>query len=426
MPVTPLSDMPQNHMLTSLEIAIIGGGPAGLIAADYLSRRGHRVDLFDAMPSVGRKFLQAGKGGMNLTHSEPFPEFVQRYGEAAAWFHPLLAEFGADQLRQWAQDLGFETFIGSSGRVFPTDMKAAPLLRAWLQRLREQGVHFHVRHQWQSHPDQNQLHFLTPEGIQSYQAQVLLFALGGASWPRLGSTGAWVAPFVEAGIPVVPLKPSNCGFEMNWSAHFRERFAGMPLKSVVLSHTNASGELITRQGECVITQHGMEGSLLYPFTPALRGELERQGAACFYLDLLPGRSLARVEQELRQPRGSKSMANHLRSRLGLEGVKAGLLRECLNAEQFSDPGLLAASIKALPIRVVAMRPIEEAISSAGGIERNALTTDLMLIDHPGIFCAGEMLDWEAPTGGYLLTGCFSTGLRAAHGIENWLKNLPSH
>ena len=408
-----------------LEIAIIGGGPAGLMAADHLSARGYSVDLFDAMPSVGRKFLQAGKGGMNLTHAEPFAEFVQRYGDGASWIRPLLADFGAEQLRQWAVGLGFETFVGSSGRVFPTDMKAAPLLRAWLQRLREQGVRFHVRHQWQGSLDKDQLSFITPVGIQHYQARAVLFALGGASWPRLGSTGAWVAPFSAHGIAVMPLKPSNCGFEMAWSEHFRDKFAGAPLKSIVLSHTNAAGELITRQGECVITQHGMEGSLLYPFTPALRHELEQNGSACFYLDLLPGRSLARVEQELRQPRGSKSMANHLRSRLGLEGAKAGLLRECTSAEVFADPTLLAAHIKALPIYVRATRPIDEAISSAGGVELNHLTDHLMLANEPGVFCAGEMLDWEAPTGGYLLTACFSTGLRAALGIEQWLKHRPT-
>lgn len=410
---------------TVLEIAIIGGGPAGLMAADYLSARGYSVDLFDAMPSVGRKFLQAGKGGMNLTHSEPFESFVLRYGEAASWVKPLLADFGADHVREWSYSLGFDTFIGSSGRVFPTDMKAAPLLRAWLQRLRDQGVRFHMRHQWTGTPDKDQLEFLTPDGIHRYQARALLFALGGASWPRLGSTGAWVDPFRKQGIHVCPLRPSNCGFEMAWSEYFRDKFAGAPLKGIVLSHTNDAGSQITRQGECVITRHGMEGSLLYPFTPALRQELELNGRACFYLDLLPGRTLARVEQELRQPRGSKSMANHLRSRLGLEGAKAALLRECTSASDFAMPELLAARIKALPVQVVATRPIEEAISSAGGVGLSQLTDNLMLAKLPGIFCAGEMLDWEAPTGGYLLTACFATGLRAASGIEHWLQARPT-
>ena len=405
-------------------VAIIGGGPAGLIAADYLSQQGHPVALFDAMPSVGRKFLQAGKGGMNLTHSEPYADFVQRYGPAADFMAPLLAQFGADALRDWAQALGVETFIGSSGRVFPCDMKAAPLLRAWLQRLREQGVQFHVRHQWLGWQNDERLRFMTPTGESSIRADACLFALGGASWPRLGSTGAWVRLFAARGIDIQPLKPSNCGFEMGWSDHFRSRFAGMPLKSVVLTHTNASGEPISRQGECVITEHGMEGSLLYPFTPALRQELERHSRACFCLDLLPGRSLERVLRELRQPRGSKSMANHLRSRLGLDGAKAGLLRERLSPEVFNDIPRLAAAIKALPIEVHATRPIEEAISSAGGIALSELDPQLMLRKLPGLFCAGEMLDWEAPTGGYLLTGCFATGYQAARGIDAWLRAHP--
>ncbi len=402
-------------------VAIIGGGPAGLIAADYLTQRGHTVALFDAMPSVGRKFLQAGKGGMNLTHSEPYADFVQRYGQAADFMAPLLAQFSADALRDWAQGLGVETFVGSSGRVFPCDMKAAPLLRAWLQRLREQGVQFHVRHQWLGWQSDERLRFMTPDGERLVRADACLFALGGASWPRLGSTGAWVNLFAARGIDIQPLKPSNCGFEMDWSDHFRSRFAGVPLKSVVLSHTNARGEQVSRQGECVITEHGMEGSLLYPFTPALREELECHSRACFWLDLLPGRSLERVLRELSQPRGSKSMANHLRSRLGLDGAKAGLLRERLSPEVFADIPRLAAAIKALPIEVNATRPIEEAISSAGGIALSELDPKLMLHKLPGLFCAGEMLDWEAPTGGYLLTGCFATGYQAARGIDAWLR-----
>ncbi len=405
-------------------IAIIGGGPAGLVAAEYLSQQGHTVTLFDAMPSVGRKFLQAGKGGMNVTHSEPLADFVQRYGEAAPFMMPLLTQFGPEAVRAWAQGLGFDTFVGSSGRVFPSDMKAAPLLRAWLQRLREQGVTFQVRHRWQGWSTDNRLSFMTPMGEQLVESDACLLALGGASWPRLGTTGAWVAPLATRGIRINPLKPSNCGFEMAWSDHFRSRFAGTPLKSVVLTHVNGADEACSRQGECVVTEHGMEGSLLYPFTPALRDELERNGQARFYLDLLPGRDLDRVKRELSQPRGSKSMANHLRSRLGLEGVKAGLLRECLTAAEFSDNQRLATAIKALPVAVVATRPIEEAISSAGGVALAELDTQLMLTQLPGVFCAGEMLDWEAPTGGYLLTGCFSTGYQAARGIAAWLQSRP--
>ena len=405
-------------------IAIIGGGPAGLIAAEYLSQLGHTVTVFDAMPSVGRKFLQAGKGGMNLTHSEPLADFVQRYGEATPFMTPLLTQFGPEALRAWAQGLGFDTFVGSSGRVFPSDMKAAPLLRAWLQRLREQGVTFQVRHRWQGWDDDNRLSFMTPTGERLVETDACLLALGGASWPRLGTTGAWVAPLAARGIRINPLKPSNCGFEMAWSDHFRSRFAGSPLKSVVLTHVNEAGEACSRQGECVVTEHGMEGSLLYPFTPALRDALERNGEARFYLDLLPGRDLNRVKRELSQPRGSKSMANHLRSRLGLEGVKAGLLRECLTASEFSDNQRLATAIKALPVAVIATRPIEEAISSAGGVALAELDPQLMLTQLPGVFCAGEMLDWEAPTGGYLLTGCFATGYQAARGMATWLQSRP--
>lgn len=401
-------------------VAIVGGGPAGLMAAQWLSGRGHQVMLFDAMPSVGRKFLQAGKGGMNLTHSEPYAAFISRYGEATPYLAPMLAEFGADALRAWARDLGFETFVGSSGRVFPTDMKAAPLLRRWLERLRAQGVTFHMRHECLGWNAQQQLRFATPDGEIGVAADATLLALGGASWPRLGSTGRWAGWLANEAVTMTPFAPSNCGFEMPWSTFFRERFAGHPLKTVCISVQQADGSLIQRQGECVITEHGMEGSLLYPFTPQLRRELTQHGRACFWLDLLPGRSLERVQQELHLPRGAKSLANHLRSRLGLEGVKAALLRECAQPAQMLDMNQLANLIKQLPITVTATRPIDEAISTAGGVCFTSLNAQLMLNSQPGVFCAGEMLDWEAPTGGYLLTGCFSSGLWAAKGIENWL------
>ena len=401
-------------------VAIIGGGPAGLIAAEQLAKAGISVTLFDAMPSVGRKFLQAGKGGMNLTHSEELSSFAQRYGERSELMGEYLQQFGATELRAWAEGLGVTTFVGSSGRVFPTDMKAAPLLRSWLHHLRVLGVQMVMRHRWLGWAEDGQLRFQTPQGEQTYSADATLLALGGASWPRLGSNGDWVPLLQARELAVAPLKPSNCGFERPWSAFFAEKFAGSPLKSVVLTHTNEQGETRSRQGECVITTHGLEGSLLYPFTPALREQLEQQGQATFFLDLLPGRTTERVAQELLAPRGSKSLANHLRSRLGIEGVKAALLRECLPADIFQDLPRLAEKLKSHPVTVDATRPIEEAISSAGGLKFEELDENLMVKRYPGLFCAGEMLDWEAPTGGYLLTGCFSTGYRAAQGLKRWL------
>ncbi|MGL4204517.1 MAG: TIGR03862 family flavoprotein [Aeromonadaceae bacterium] len=405
----------------SSQVAIIGGGPAGLMAAEQLAKAGISVTLFDAMPSLGRKFLQAGKGGMNLTHSEAYESFVQRYGERAGLLAPLLKAFGATELREWAEGLGFPTFVGSSGRVFPTDMKAAPLLRSWLHRLRELGVQMLVRHRWIGWSEDGRLRFATEEGELIYSADATLVALGGASWPRLGSTGEWVPLLQEKQLEIAPLQPSNCGLEIAWSPFFIEKFAGSPLKSVVLTHTNTQGMAQSRQGECVITKHGMEGSLLYPFTPALREQLAQQGQATFFLDLLPGRSAERVQSELQAPRGSKSLANHLRSRLGIEGVKAALLRECLPSDTFQNLPLLAVRLKSLPVTVTSTRPIAEAISTAGGVKFEELDNYLMVKRHPGLFCAGEMLDWEAPTGGYLLTGCFSTGYQAAQGIKLWLQ-----
>lgn len=403
-------------------VAIIGGGPAGLFAAEWLSQQGHQVHLFDAMPSVGRKFLQAGKGGMNLTHSEPFAAFISRYGDASTRLAPLLQAFGADALRQWARSLGIETFVGSSGRVFPTDMKAAPLLRRWLEHLRAQGVCLHMRHECLGWDPQGRLRFATPDGERWVDAQACLLALGGASWPRLGSTGRWREWLMANGIAVTPFAPSNCGLEIRWSELFKERFAGSPLKTLTLTVMSHTGDRITRQGECVITEHGMEGSLLYPFTPLIRQQLQQQGVAQFWLDLLPGRTLEHVQKDLRLPRGAKSLSNHLRSRLGLEGAKAALLRECLSAEQMNDLSQLALLIKQLPVTVSALRPLAEAISTAGGVDFDTLNPDLMLNALPGVFCAGEMLDWEAPTGGYLLTACFSTGLHAAKGIDHWLRH----
>jgi uncharacterized flavoprotein (TIGR03862 family) len=396
---------------------IIGGGPAGLMAAEVLSQHGVAVDLYDAMPSVGRKFLMAGKGGMNLTHSEPLDSFLSRYGLRRPQIEPLLRAFGPDALRTWAHGLGIDTYVGSSGRVFPTDMKAAPLLRAWLHRLRERGVRIHVRHRWLGWNAAGQLRFATPHGEQVIDTDATLLALGGASWAKLGSDGAWVPLLAQRGVAIQPLRPANCGFDIGWSDHFRTRHAGAPLKSVALSF---AGE--TRRGEFVVTENGVEGSLIYAFSARLRDRIDAAGSATLYLDLLPDVSADRVIGEVTRPRGSRSLSSHLQSRLGLRDVKASLLRECLEKEVFADHAQLAAAIKALPIRLRAPRPIDEAISSAGGVAFEALDENLMLRNLPGVFCAGEMLDWEAPTGGYLLTACFASGHAMGFGAAAWLQN----
>lgn len=400
---------------------VIGGGPAGLMAAEVLAGQGFRVDLYDAMPSVGRKFLLAGIGGMNITHSEPFADFVTRYGNRENEIRALLTDFDADALRRWARDLGIETFVGSSGRVFPADMKAAPLLRAWLHRLRDAGVQFHRRHRFTGWSAQGELCFDTPEGQMLRSASVVVLALGGASWARLGSDGAWLSWLRERGVDVEPLRPANCGFEIEWSEYFRERFAGAPLKSVVASCVDAQGHAHARQGECVITGFGIEGSLVYALSAPLRDTIAVQGEAVLQLDLAPHRDEGTLCAALATPRGRDSQSNHWRKRAGIEGVKAGLLREAMMASGAETPAEVAALIKCLPLRLRATRPLDEAISTAGGVRFEALDDKLMLRAMPGVFCAGEMLDWEAPTGGYLLTACFASGRRAGQGAAHWLR-----
>jgi uncharacterized flavoprotein (TIGR03862 family) len=394
------------------------------MAADVLSQYGLQVDVYDAMPSVGRKFLMAGKGGLNISHSEPFDQFLSRYGPRQNRLKPMLEAFGPDALREWVHGLGVETFIGSSGRIFPADMKAAPLLRAWLRRLRQAGVNFHMKHQWlgwaEGGESRQQL-FLTPEGDRKICPDALVLALGGGSWPKLGSTGTWVSLLRKQGIPVASLKPSNCGFEVNWSEHFRLGFAGKPLKSVVISFADEHGVTVVRKGELIVTDSGLEGGVIYALSAQLRDRIEAAGEAVILIDLVPDKSLESVVESLKLPRGKLSMANHLRKRIGLEKVKAGLLREIASKRDFENPVQLSSLIKALPIRLVATRPIEEAISSAGGIAFEALDEKLMLRAMPGVFCAGEMLDWEAPTGGYLLTACFASGRQAAEGVLDWFK-----
>lgn len=398
-------------------VTIIGGGPAGLMAAEVLSLAGARVDLYDGMPSVGRKFLLAGVGGMNITHSEAYPAFLARYAERAPQMAPLLRGFGAEALCEWIHGLGIQTFVGTSGRVFPTDMKAAPLLRAWLKRLRDQGVVIHTRHRWLGWSADGGLLIHSPDGEKTIHSDAVLLALGGGSWSRLGSDGAWVERLADKGVSCAPLQPSNCGFEVSaWSELMVSKFAGAPLKNVAICLADDKPRL----GECVITATGIEGSLIYALSAPIREAINRHGVATVHIDLLPSKPLDKVRAALAKPRGSRSMSKHLHSQLGLDGVKAALLRELAPAEHFNDPAQLALAIKALPLPLVNTRPMDEAISTAGGVPFEALDERLMLKQLPGVFCAGEMLDWEAPTGGYLLTGCFASGRAAGRGMLEWL------
>ncbi|HEY0586575.1 MAG TPA: TIGR03862 family flavoprotein [Pseudoduganella sp.] len=396
-------------------VAVIGGGPAGLMAAEVLAAAGVRVDVYDAMPSVGRKFLLAGRGGMNITHSEPYEAFVARYGSRAGVLRPMLDAFKPDDLRAWVHGLGIDTFVGTSGRVFPTEMKAAPMLRAWLHRLRESGVHFHQRHRWLGWSADGALNFETPEGERTAHHGAVLLALGGASWARLGSDGAWQPLLAGRGVEIAPLVPANCGFDAGWSAHFSEKYAGQPLTTVAIGG---------RKGQMVVTATGVEGSLIYALSAGIRDRIAAHSSATIELDLLPDWPLERLRKELSHPRGSRSMSSFLQSRVHIKGVKTGLLHEVLDKEAFHDPQRVAATLKALPIMLRAPRPIDEAISSAGGVRFEALD-GTMLKAMPGVFVAGEMLDWEAPTGGYLLTACFASGLAAGRDMLRYLMN-PVH
>jgi hypothetical protein len=394
------------------------------MAAEALAEGGVHVEVFDAMPSAGRKFLLAGKGGLNLTHAEALDPLLTRYGKRQAALETILTAFGPEQIRDWAKGLGVETFVGSSNRVFPSDQKAAPLLRTWLRRLREQGVSFHSRHRWQGWDESGSLRFATPQGERRVQADAVVLALGGGSWPQLGSDGGWVSLLSERGIGVAPLRPSNCGFDVGWSEHFEKRFAGQPVKTVLAELTDAEGEEHSRLGEFIITATGVEGGLIYALSAPLRDTLERLGRVTLRLDLAPDREHKKLTAALARPRGSASMAKHLQKQAGITGVKTGLLRELADAEDFADPASLAAAIKSLPLRLTAPRPLAEAISTAGGVAFEGLDEHLMLPTLPGVFCAGEMLNWEAPTGGYLLTACFATGKAAGLGALAWLQSRP--
>lgn len=396
------------------QVAIIGGGPAGLMAAEVLSAAGLGVTAYEAMPTFGRKFLLAGKSGLNITHSEEFSRFADRFGKASERLRPSLEAFTPSDVREWAAGLGTETFVGTSGRVFPTIMKASPLLRTWLRRLEAQGVTLKTRHRWTGFAEDGH-RFETTEGEITVKPDAVLLALGGASWPKLGSDAAWVDWFREKGVSIHPFQPANCGFDIAWSETFRERFAGEPLKSVAAT-SNAG----TFQGEFVISRHGVEGSLVYAHSAALRDCLSEKGQASLLLDLIPGRTVERIQRDLARQDAKASFSNRLRKGTGLEGVKAALLRELLPDANRMAPEELAKLIKALPIPLLRPRPIAEAISSAGGVAWSEIDENFMLKSVPGLFAAGEMLDWEAPTGGYLLTACFATGRAAAHGIAAWL------
>ena len=407
----------------SSEVAVVGGGPAGLIAAEMAACHGLKVDLFDAMPSVGRKFLLAGKGGLNLTHAEPFDRFLQRYGERAHQLEPLIRDFGPDALRQWALELGVETFVGSSQRVFPIAMKAAPLLRAWIRRLKQQGVQFHPRHRWQGWTPEGHLIFSSPSGLLEVKTQATVLALGGASWPHLGSDGQWVEQLAHQGITVLPLEASNSGFTRTWSEAFTRRFAGVPVKTVEARVRNQDNVKPIR-GELMITERGLEGGLIYALSATLRTEIKTRGFADLLIDLSPDRSFEKLSKDLREKRGKLSLSTHLKKNAGLSDVKIALLRE-------GYPDLtgdhLASAVKALPLMLGSTFPIAEAISSAGGVSLESLDQNLMATRQPGLFIAGEMLDWDAPTGGYLLTASFATGRRAGLSAADWaIKNLDAN
>jgi uncharacterized flavoprotein (TIGR03862 family) len=425
----------------SRKAIVIGGGPAGLMAAETLANAGVRVEVFDAMPSVGRKFLLAGRGGLNLTHAEGPDQFLTRYRNRQQSIGPLLQSFNGDDLRAWAHGLGIETFVGTSQRVFPLEMKAAPLLRAWLHRLRALGVKFRVRHRWLGWEEGGKYRFEAPmpatrsEPLHAespkwpplrmveVSADTCVLALGGASWSRLGSDGAWMPWLEKRGVELATLEPANCGFDVHggWSEHLRTRFAGHPVKPVVLSFTDSLGQAFVRQGEFVLTETGIEGSLVYAVSALVRDEIKREGIARLSLDLLPDRSVVQVEHAMLAPRGSRSLSNHLRTKLGLHGLKVALLHEVLGPSILREPLALAKALKALPLTLSSPRPIDEAISSAGGVKFEAMDPKLMLSAMPGVFCAGEMIDWEAPTGGYLLTACFASGRTAGLGALHWLE-----
>jgi uncharacterized flavoprotein (TIGR03862 family) len=402
-----------------LSVAVVGGGPAGLMAAEVLSAGGTAVTVYDRMPSLARKFLLAGRGGLNLTHSESLQQFLARYGEAQTSLRPAIEALSPEALRAWCEALGQETFVGSSGRVFPKCMKASPLLRAWLRRLDASGVLFKLRHRWTGWDDGGRLVFETPEGAVKVAASATVLSLGGASWPRLGSDGSWVGPLHDAGVGVSPLQPANCGFLVEWSDVFRSRFEGAPLKRIALTFDG-----VTVRGEATVTATGMEGGGVYALAAPLRRAIADGDEAVLYLDLRPDLSIADLEKRLARPRAKQSLATFLRKAVQLPPVAIGLLQEAAIAQATPLPAMnaseLAGAIKSVPVRLTGVAAIEKAISTAGGVTWGAVDADLMLRGRPGTFVAGEMMDWEAPTGGYLLQAVFATGALAGRGALRWL------
>ncbi|MBT5935727.1 TIGR03862 family flavoprotein [Sulfurimonas sp.] len=407
----------------SHKIAIIGAGPAGLMAAQILSNAGYSPTVFDAMPSAARKFLRAGRGGLNLTHAEDSPLFSSRYFEAENFLQPALDTFSPNDMQLWAQDLGFETFVGSSGKVYPLDKKAGPLLRTWIHKLKANGTQFKMKHRlvaWSKDIWQ----FQTPDGLIDYSFDTVILALGGASWPSLGSTGAWTSLLKDKGLNISPLKPANMGFNVTFSEIFKEKFSGTPLKNVELSFTDIKGNLQSKLGELLVSTYGVEGSLIYTHSKFLREQMEQKSPFTVYLDLFPHRSQSKLQQQLSVSRGKQSLSAFWK-RLGLDGIKASLLREVLAKELLSEPELVAKTLKKLPLTLESYRPIGEAISTAGGLAFDNLDQGLMLKDFPGVYCIGEMLDWETPTGGYLLTGVMAQGKQAAEGLLKLLQTRNS-
>ena len=402
-----------------MNIAIIGAGPAGLMAAQVLSDAGYAPTVFDAKPSAARKFLQAGRGGLNLTHNEDFFLFSSRYFDAESYLQPALELFSPDEMRLWAQKLGFETYVGSSGKVYPVDKKAAPLLRAWLRHLKANNAQFKMKHRFLGF-SKDVWQFETPDGLKEYSFDAIILALGGASWPQLGSTGSWTSMLQDKGLNISPLKPANMGFNVNYSKIFTQRFSGVPLKNVELSFTDIHGKHQSKLGELLVSEYGVQGSLIYTHSKLLRELIDQKSPVTVYLDLFPHRSESKLEQQLSAPRGKQSLSAFWK-RLGLDGVKASLLREVLAKDLLTQPKLVAKTLKQFPLTLESYRPIEEAISTSGGLAFENLDEYLMLKDFPGVFCVGEMLDWEAPTGGYLLTGVMGQGKQAALGLLKLLQ-----
>jgi len=400
--------------MKSIKIAIIGAGPAGLMAAQILSENGYAPVVFDAMPSAARKFLRAGKGGLNLTHAEDFSLFSSRYFEAQSFLQSALDAFTPEDLRQWAKDLGFETFVGSSGKVYPLDKKAAPLLRAWLQKLKANGTEFKMKHRLLSWK-KNIWQFETPDGLDEYSFEKVILAFGGASWPQLGSTGAWREILEEKGIDIAPFKPANMGFNVTWSKIFKEKFSGTPLKNIELKFTDINGKTHSKLGELLISEYGVEGSLIYTHSKLLREKIEQESPLTIYLDLFPHRTAEKLKKHLSASRGKQSLSAFWK-RIGIRGVTASLLREVLDKESLNNPDLVTQTLKNYPLKLDSFRALDEAISTAGGLKFENLDAHLMLKNFPGVFCVGEMLDWEAPTGGYLLTGVMGQGKQAAEGL----------